>query len=321
MKTVLTAALLFAVPLLAAESPRLRQEADERAQRSLAVSENPTWPQHRQLTKFRYTDSEGVTTEGFSTFDYQAPYVRHIEITFGDYHSINIEGPGVAGGSENKPLPPPGVREMSKLTPSYTIRFDKEDVINEIRDETIQSRLARCVYFTSNFGSKSQDGEVCYDRPIGMLLHFRFGGEVIDNSNWTQVGRAWVPTHVEKTEDGRHVITIDQTFTLVDSFPAGTFTLPAGVPPYSWCSDWRRPTGFRMPQPRTGAGEKIEDIVVQGRIERDGTVSNLAILSSKRPDLNAEALEVASQWTFRPATCEGRPQASHGDFTLHFKGR
>jgi TonB family protein len=321
MKTVLTTVLFCALPLLGSEDPKLRQEANERAQRSIAASENPSWPSHRRLTQFRYTDSEGVTTEGLATLDYQAPYRRHAEISFGDYHAVNIEAPGVAGGSRSSPLPPPGVREMQKLSSIYTIRFDKEDIINDIRDQTIQSRPARCVYFTSNFGSKSQDGEVCYDRAAGMLLHFQFGGEVIDNSNWIQVGNAWVPARIDKTENGRRVMTIEQTYALVESFPAETFTLPPGVPPYQWCSDWRRPTGLHMPQPKAGPGDGVDDVVVQGQIERDGSVSHLAVLNSKRPDLNREALAVAAQWTFRPATCEGQPQSSRGDFTLYFKGR
>ena len=319
MKTVLTAALLCAIPLVASEDPKLRQEANESAQRSIAVTTPKQWPPHRCVTTFRYTDAEGNTTEGVNTFDYQAPYTRRIETTYGDYHSIIVEGPGVAGGKNV--LPPPGVREMSKLTPSYTIRFDQEDVINEIRDATEQSRPARCIEFTSSFGAKSQDGEVCYDRAQGMLLHFRFGGQVIDNTNWIQFGGVWLPTHIEEMEDGRHVVTIDRAYTAVDSFPADTFTLPPDVPPFVWCKDWRRPTGLSMPQPKAGPGENIDDIVVQGRIERDGSVSNLAIRSSKRPDLDAEALQVAGQWKFRPATCESVPQSSHGDFTLHFKGR
>jgi hypothetical protein len=321
MKTVLAAALLFALPLPAAEDPKLRQEAEERSQRSIAISDTAKWPPHRQVTDFRFTDIDGNTTEGLVTLDYQAPYTRHIEISFGDYHAINVEGPGVAGGKNNQPLPSPGVREMQKLTPSYTIRFDHEDVINEIREATIQGRAAKCIYFTTNFGSKSLDGEVCYDRALGMLLHFRIGGEVIDNTNWIQVGSAWVPTHIEKTLDGRHVLTIEQAFTLVHSFPPETFTLPPGVPSYEWCGDWRRPTGLHMPQPNAGPGENVDDIAVQGRIERDGTLSNLAIRSSKRPDLDAEALKVAAQWTFRPATCDAQPHPSTADFVLHFKGR
>jgi hypothetical protein len=139
---------------------------------------------------------------------------------------------------------------MSQLI-RYLILFDKEDVINHIRDATVQGRPARCVHFTSNFGAKSKkDGEVCYDRAAGMLLHFQFGGQVIDNTNWTEIGGAWLPTHVEETEDGRRVITIDQTFTLVESFPPDTFTLPPRVPPYQWCSDWRRPTGSACNNPR-----------------------------------------------------------------------
>jgi Gram-negative bacterial TonB protein C-terminal len=321
MKTVIAAVLLCALPLIASEDPKLRQEAEELAQRSLAISENPKWPAHRRVVQFRYTDSEAVTTEGTASMDYEAPHTRRSEVSFGNYHSLHIEGPGVAGGQRTELVPPPGVREMQHVTPSYTIRFDHEDIINDIRDATVQARAARCITFTTNFGATSKDGEVCYDRGQGMLLHFQFGGKVLDNSNWTRVGAAWIPAHIEETEDGRHLITIDQTITLIDSFPPDTFTLPSGVPPYQWCTDWRRPTGLHMPQPPAGPGDNVDDIAVQGRIERDGTLTNLAIRDSKRPDLNAEALAVAAKWTFRAATCDGKAASSSADFVLHFKGR
>src|SRR5437879_1460012 len=125
MKTVLTVALLFALPLLASEDPKLRQEANELAQRSRPASTPAMWPPHRQVTEFRYTDVDGKITEGVLDLAYQAPYVLRTEISFGDYHSLNVEGPGVSGGKKNAPLAPPGVREMSQLI-RYLILFDKE---------------------------------------------------------------------------------------------------------------------------------------------------------------------------------------------------
>jgi len=321
MKTVLIAALLCALGAFASEDPKLRQEANELAQRSIAVSTPVQWPQHHAVIEFRYTDPLGTSTEGRVTIDRESAFIHRTEIVFGDFHSLHIQGPAAVGGSKNQSLAPPGVREIQKLSPVYTIRFDHEDIINEIRTSTVQGRPARCIYFTSNFGSKSKDGEVCYDRAAGMLLHFRFGGEVIDNSNWTEFGGAWLPRHVEKSEDGRPLLSMDQTFTLVDSFPPDTFTLTGDARPFKVCTEWRRPTGVHMPQPKAGPGENVDDIVVQGRIERDGSVTTVGILSSKRPDLEAEALKVASQWTFRPAACNGEPEPSNGDFTLHFKGR
>ena len=65
--------LLCSLFLAASEDPRLRQQANEMTDRSVAVTSAPTWPPHRQEIRFRYTDANDVTTEGLATLDYQAP--------------------------------------------------------------------------------------------------------------------------------------------------------------------------------------------------------------------------------------------------------
>ena len=119
----------------------------------------------------------------------------------------------------------------------------------------------------------------------------------------------WLPKHIEQSEDGRLTVALDQSFTQVDSFPADTFVVPPGAASYSRCETFQGATGISMPQPPAGSGDNVDDIVLQGQIERDGRVTNPSILKSKRPDLNAEALQLITLWTFHPTTVQRRCHA------------
>jgi TonB family protein len=321
MKTVLAAVLLFAYPLLASEDPKLRQQANELADRAIAASRPTPWPPYHAEVRFRSVGPDGTSIEGTQVVDYQAQNARRREISAGRYHALMVISPTAAGASDTEPLPPPAVRKLEKLFPAYWIRFDKEDVILDVRDSTVLGRPARCIQFQSNFGSQSRNAEACYDNAMGVLVHFRFGGETIDSSDWNKFAGVWLPGHIEETEDGRPTVTLDQSFTQVDSFPADTFVVPPGAASYSRCEAFQGATGISMPQPPAGPGDNVDDIVVQGQIERDGRVSNPSVLKSKRPDLNAEALQLITQWTFHPTMCNGEVTRSRGTFTLHFKGR
>jgi hypothetical protein len=76
-----------------------------------------------------------------------------------------------------------------------------------------------------------------------------------------------------------------------------------------------------MPQPKPGNGGGNSDVVIRGMAGMDGKMYNTTVQSSDRPELSAEAQQLASQWTFTPAMCDGRPDAHEVDFVLHFKGR
>jgi TonB family protein len=326
MKTVLTAAMfcstmLCAITLVASEDPKLRQEANELADRAIAVSRPARWAPYHSEAHFHHTSSDGSSTEGTYVIDYQAPNTRRREVSVGDFHALMIITPSGAGATETQPLLPPAAREVERIFPLYSIRFDKEDVIHDVRNSTFMGKPTRCIYFQSNFGSQTREGEACFDTAMGTLVHFRFGGQTIDSTNWTKFAGYWLPGHIEESEDGRLSMTIDQSFTAVDSFPPETFVIPPGATPFARCETFKGATGVSMPQPESGPGDNVDDIVVQGQIERDGTVTNAAILRSKRPDLNAEALQLIAQWRFRPTRCNGEVTRSRGTFTLHFKGR
>jgi TonB family protein len=60
---------------------------------------------------------------------------------------------------------------------------------------------------------------------------------------------------------------------------------------------------------------------VRGSVGFEGKLHEMVVQDSDRPELNAEALSVAQQWTFTPAMCNGKPDVHEAEITLHFQGR
>jgi TonB family protein len=63
------------------------------------------------------------------------------------------------------------------------------------------------------------------------------------------------------------------------------------------------------------------DVIVTGVILESGKTTALKVQSSPRPDLNAEALNTVSQWTFQPMICNDQVVMQGADFVVHFQGR
>ena len=104
-------------------------------------------------------------------------------------------------------------------------------------------------------------------------------------------------------KDGKPVaalVTVEMTFTLRDrQVYDKTFTeVKAPV-----VLKERKPSYTAEAMHRKAEGS----VEVEGIVQADGTITDLRVLKALDPDLDAEALAVVKQWTFRPATLNGRP--------------
>jgi TonB family protein len=57
-------------------------------------------------------------------------------------------------------------------------------------------------------------------------------------------------------------------------------------------------------------------VVLQARIERDGSVSSAAVVSAPREDVGAAASEAVKQWRFVPAKVNGQPVVAYLNVTM-----
>lgn len=57
------------------------------------------------------------------------------------------------------------------------------------------------------------------------------------------------------------------------------------------------------------------------RVERDGTVGGIEVLSAVDPGLAAATIEAVENWLFKPATVNGRPVAVFFELTHDLRAR
>lgn len=94
-------------------------------------------------------------------------------------------------------------------------------------------------------------------------------------------------------------------------------------PIYTVEGDVQKPqrTGGPVPAyPELAREEKIQGAVVARLlIEKTGTVSSAEIVEPLRDDFDANTLEAVSQWTFEPATLEGKAVRVNYDITVNYR--
>lgn len=309
--------------LAAAEDPHLRETAIDLLERANVVSTAAVRPPHEAVIKFRFFSANEGNKEGQETIVWLSPKESRLEVTFGDFHIININTPyRLAGAGDIGGSLPAAVRKVAKLVPIYLVRFDHEDVINSIDDSQVRGRPARCIGFDTKFGSTLHANEICVDKENGTLLRFRNGNEVTENSEFFLFSGAYWPARVDYYQNGVEVLEVHDRVTAIEGQPDLNLLLPPpGAQILVKCQQYRRPFAQKAVQPPSGSGGETVDLVVYGTIGEDGRLHDGVVELSDRPDLQGEALQIAAKWVFTPAMCDGKPSSEEGNLVLHFQNR
>jgi TonB family protein len=145
---------------------------------------------------------------------------------------------------------------------------------------------------------------------------------VAENSDFFSFAGALWPARIDVFRNGIEVLEIHQSLAPIQgAIDPNVFAPPPGAHVRTRCGQYRRAFGQSMPQPPIGRGSQNTDVVLHGIIDRDGKIVAPVIVQSDRPDLNPEALQLISTWTFQPAMCDGHPNTAEANFVLHFQGR
>jgi len=321
MKSALALLTLLVVTTPAlSQDVKVREQAEHLLERANAVSSSPHLPNLERIDTFRVFEGGAVKEGAFTRVVVQGTGWRD-EYTFGDYHLLNVwtqKQVAVAGSSR---LLPPELVHVMRLTPINLVRFDGEDVIHTITERDVNGVAARCIGFDTVKGERADHNELCVDAANGTLLLERLGNEVIENSEFFPFAGALMPGRISYTVGGVRTLEITQTMTPLTDADPNVLVAPQNAQIHGICTTYRRPFGVSMPQPKAGNGAGTVDIVVRGQVGVDGKMHDLAVQTSERPELNAEAIAQAQQWTFTPAMCNGQPDVHEAAITLHFQGR
>jgi TonB family protein len=318
--TVALIALIVLAHSVSAQDVKVRQQAEHLLEHANAVSSSPKLPNLERVDTFRVFEDGAVKEGSFSRVVVQGTG-RRDEYTFGDYHLLNVwthKNVAVVGSGGH--LMQPELINVLRITPIWLVRFDGEDVIRSVTDLKVNGNQAHCIAFDTVRGERTSTNEICVDAVTGAIVREKLMGEEVENSEFFAFAGALIPgkiTHVV----GEVRTEITQTMTVLTEGGPNVLAAPENAEMHALCTTYRRPFGVSMPQPKAGNGAQTDDIVVRGFVGVDGKFHETTVQSSERPDLNAEALALARQWSFTPAMCNGRPDVHEAEITLHFQGR
>jgi TonB family protein len=299
---------------------KVREQAEHLLERANAVSSSPHLPNLERIDTFRIFE-DGAVKEGSFTRVVVQGTGRRDEYTYGDYHLLNVWTQKQVAVVGSLRLLPPELVKVMRLTPINLVRFDGEDVIHTITERGVNGAAARCIGFDTVKGERADHNELCVDVANGTLVLERLAGEAIENSEFFPFAGALMPGKISYTVAGVRTIEITQTMAPLTDADPNVLVAPQNAQIHGICTTYRRPFGVSMPQPKAGNGAGTVDVVVRGWVGVDGKMHDLAVQTSERAELNAEALAQAQQWTFTPAMCNGQPDVHEASITLHFQGR
>jgi hypothetical protein len=323
MKPALALILLLIAPtFLIAQDANLRSQAVTLLERAHSASLAPNLPNLERTDTFRVFDPDSASREGsFSRVVIQG-VGRREETTFGEYHVINVWRGDILETTHPNAIAPSEVDAVMQITPINLVRLDKSDVVRAITSTQVSGRPALCIEFDTIVGQTREENEICVDTSNGTIQSEKLGDDLIEYGDFVPFAGVLYPSKITYSIVGRGtVLEIKQTMAVLEDATANVLAAPPDASTLRLCTTFRRAIGQSMPQPQPGNGGGEYDVVVRGIIGADGKIHDAVVQGSPRPDLNAEALNVISQWVFSPAMCNGRPNPSEASFLVTFHGK
>lgn len=306
------------------EDPKLRAEAVRLLEQAVQTSTPPSWTNVQIDTRFHVVNpAAGSPADGEHILSVGSWWkLRQHEWIYGSNHLVFVRNGDLAYWRSSEGQKPSFADMIENTTPIDLVRFNHQDVIHSI---TAQPDGAQCINFETVFGDREQSGQVCIDPEHHWMVSKQIGDTLTVNSEFVPFNGALVPEHVEIWVGGTQQYVFEQSVTSKTDFPADFFSVPenANIKMGTLgCNEFRPAHPLNAPQPMPLSGSPIvTDIRLQGLVNPDGRVSLLRAVDNVYPDLNQQAIQTVSQWTFTAASCDGKPTGWYTNFVVEFKGR
>jgi hypothetical protein len=299
-----------------AENQQLRAEAVRLMEQANRATTPTTWPANEQTVHFRIGHPEpGQPLEGDYTSAAVTPGQRRQEWHYGTFSEVQVRNGSGFTVLQAEGTSPGFLPKIAELTPAWHGHFDHEDIIRSIAENGDGNK---CIEFVTVFGDRHQQNEVCVSALNGWLESIRIGDKVIRNSNFFPFSNAALPGHVEEWVGGSMVMTVDQTI-VPKEFPPDFFGAPKVT---KGCTISTRPSPINIPQPeQQSVSTNVVDVVLNGLVDTQGHTTQLKPLDNLYPDLNHEAVDLVSKWTYAAGSCNGVATTWGERFVVHFVGR
>ncbi len=305
------------------EDPKLRADAVALLERAVQVSTPATWTNVEIDIHFHVGSPEpGEPSEGDYSLNVGNWWkLRRHEWHYGTYSLVLVRNGDRFNQLISEGTKPAFTNMITDTSPIDLVRFNHEDVIRSIADGPNGSA---CIQFDVVFGDRMQNGEICVDKQ-NWLDSFQTPGDLTTvHSEFFHYQNVFLPAHVERSVGNVQQFVFEQTVRERTDFPSDFFAVPENstIHGIEACKEFRRGHPFYAPQPEPiGSSQTVTDIQLAGIVGADGHVFNLKPMDYLYPELNKQAVEIVSTWTYTPASCDGKVTGWSTTFVVQFRGR
>ena len=246
------------------------------------------------------------------------------EVRFGNYFRIRVANAGGYWQSSSTPFRPYFMAELDRmkdirymLAVAMHESFGKVHEFGKVQEREVRNIQARCVQ------EKSADNEpgskFCFDSATGSLIQIDYPTpeftppRLVDRVEYQDIrqrGDRLIPFRVETLRQDKVFMTFQITeISAAPVDPAAAFNIPPNSSFWPECDASRHFDLEKRVQPQypkeARTNHQSGRVVLYGVIEGDGSVSNLQVLVSAVPSLDAAAMDAVRQWRYKPVTCDG----------------
>lgn len=306
------------------QDPKLRAQAVSLLEEAIQTSTPPSWTNVQIDTRFHVVNpAPGEPADGEHILTVGSWWkLRQHEWIYGSNHLVMVRNGDLTYWRVSEGQKPSFADMIENTTPIDLVRFNREDVIRSIAD---RADGTQCIDFEAVFGDREMPGEICIDPEHHWMVSKSVGDTLTLNSRFVPFHQAFVPEHVEIWVGGAQQFVLEQSVTPRADFPADFFAVPENANikmGSSACAEFRPAHPLNAPQPTPlSSAPTVTDVRLQGLVGSNGRVSLLRAVDNLHPDLNQQAIPIVSQWTFVPASCDGKSTGWYTTFVVEFRGR
>ena len=270
---------------------------------------------------FRLTEDVGVRThggkwvEGSYTLIWAGPDRWRDELTFPDYHEVQVGGEQSFWRIRNPPSrTEAAVRARSVVTPVKIPEGTTNRHIKRIYETRAGEMIAKCVV-AKPFQLRLV--EFCFDAERGLLVHRGAkdptGIESTELNDYLNLGGKFLPRQRRDFRKGIQVAEVKvRDASMLHEVDAASFSPPAGGVQIPHCHDPAPPKAIIHPDPEYTTSARINRItgtvVLDVEIGMQGHIEDIVLLEALDPGLDHAAVDtLRKRWRFEPAACSGTP--------------
>ncbi len=202
------------------------------------------------------------------------------------------------------------------MHPQAYLTIAPGDRIRSVKKRKIDGHAAACLNVTGG-----ETREVCVDEKSADLLMVNTGPGIQIAYTYRPRDSSHVPATIRITQHRRELLLAEMDPPSAAAAAPG-LQAPGASSEFGWCPEEMPAVAARKTPPRYPENARQNHIqgtsAVYAVIERDGSLSGLAIVESAGKDLDDATLNAVRQWSYRPATCGGAPVRTEVVITVNY---